>query len=85
MDWKLELIAVPVSDVDRSIEFYAEKVGFNLDHVLADRVVMVEVEPDLLRVELDRAIDVTHGHRDQFQLPVHGFSFRLMEPSLCAN
>ena len=32
MDWKLELVAVPVSDVDRAKEFYAEKVGFNLDH-----------------------------------------------------
>ena len=32
MDWKLELVAVPVSDPDRSKEFYAEKVGFNLDH-----------------------------------------------------
>jgi catechol 2,3-dioxygenase-like lactoylglutathione lyase family enzyme len=32
MDWKLELVAVPVSDADRSKEFYAEKVGFNLDH-----------------------------------------------------
>jgi catechol 2,3-dioxygenase-like lactoylglutathione lyase family enzyme len=32
MDWKLELVAVPVSDVDRAKSFYAEKVGFNLDH-----------------------------------------------------
>ena len=32
MDWKLELVAVPVSDVDRAIDFYANKVGFNLDH-----------------------------------------------------
>lgn len=32
MDWKLELIAVPVSDVDRAKAFYAEKVGFNPDH-----------------------------------------------------
>lgn len=31
MDWKLELIAVPVSDVDRAKSFY-ERVGFNLDH-----------------------------------------------------
>lgn len=31
MDWKLELVAVPVSDVDRAKEFY-EKIGFNLDH-----------------------------------------------------
>jgi catechol 2,3-dioxygenase-like lactoylglutathione lyase family enzyme len=32
MDWKLELVSVPVSDVDRSKAFYADKVGFNLDH-----------------------------------------------------
>jgi catechol 2,3-dioxygenase-like lactoylglutathione lyase family enzyme len=32
MDWKLELVAVPVSDVDRAKAFYAEKVGFNADH-----------------------------------------------------
>jgi catechol 2,3-dioxygenase-like lactoylglutathione lyase family enzyme len=32
MDWKLELVAVPVSDVDRAKTFYAEKVGFHADH-----------------------------------------------------
>jgi predicted enzyme related to lactoylglutathione lyase len=32
MDWKLELVAVPVSDVDRAKDFYSEQVGFNLDH-----------------------------------------------------
>lgn len=32
MDWKLELLPVPVSDVDRSIAFYRDRVGFNLDH-----------------------------------------------------
>ena len=32
MDWKIELIPVPVSDVDRSIAFYRDQVGFNLDH-----------------------------------------------------
>jgi predicted enzyme related to lactoylglutathione lyase len=32
MDWKLELVAVPVSDVDRAKEFYAEKAGFHADH-----------------------------------------------------
>jgi extradiol dioxygenase family protein len=31
MDWKLELVAVPVSDVDHAKAFYAEKVGFNAD------------------------------------------------------
>ncbi len=32
MDWKLELVAIPVSDVDRAKEFYADKAGFHLDH-----------------------------------------------------
>jgi len=32
MEMKLELIPVPVTDVDRAIEFYTKKVGFNLDH-----------------------------------------------------
>jgi predicted enzyme related to lactoylglutathione lyase len=34
MDWKLELIVIPVSDVDRAKTFYIEKAGFNLqvDH-----------------------------------------------------
>ena len=32
MDWKLELVAVPVSDVDRAKAFYVDKIGFNPDH-----------------------------------------------------
>lgn len=32
MDWKLELVAVPVSDVDRAKAFYVEQVGFAEDH-----------------------------------------------------
>src|SRR5919198_3718542 len=32
MDWKLELVAVPVSDVDRAKAFYTQQVGFNADH-----------------------------------------------------
>jgi catechol 2,3-dioxygenase-like lactoylglutathione lyase family enzyme len=31
MDWKLEVLAVPVSDVDRAKEFYADKLGFPVD------------------------------------------------------
>jgi catechol 2,3-dioxygenase-like lactoylglutathione lyase family enzyme len=31
MDWKLEVVVVPVSDVDRAKIFYIEKTGFNLD------------------------------------------------------
>ena len=32
MDWKIELVAIPVSDVDRAKAFYTEKAGFNADH-----------------------------------------------------
>jgi catechol 2,3-dioxygenase-like lactoylglutathione lyase family enzyme len=32
MDWKIELVAIPVTDVDRAKEFYVEKLGFNADH-----------------------------------------------------
>jgi catechol 2,3-dioxygenase-like lactoylglutathione lyase family enzyme len=32
MDFKLELVPVPVSDVDRAIAFYTDKAGFTLDH-----------------------------------------------------
>lgn len=40
MDWKLELVAVPVSDVDRAKDFYVETIGFNPDH---DHVVSADV------------------------------------------
>ena len=32
MDWKIELVAIPVTDVDRAKAFYTEQVGFNADH-----------------------------------------------------
>jgi catechol 2,3-dioxygenase-like lactoylglutathione lyase family enzyme len=32
MDWKLELVQIPVSDVDRAKAFYVDQVGFNADH-----------------------------------------------------
>ena len=40
VDMKLELVAVPVSDVDRAKAFYTEKVGFNADH---DHTVSAEI------------------------------------------
>jgi catechol 2,3-dioxygenase-like lactoylglutathione lyase family enzyme len=32
MDWTLEVIVVPVADLDRAKHFYAEQLGFNVDH-----------------------------------------------------
>jgi catechol 2,3-dioxygenase-like lactoylglutathione lyase family enzyme len=47
MDWKLELVAIPVSDVDRAKEFYVDKVGFNADHDhrLSDELRFVQLTP----------------------------------------
>jgi predicted enzyme related to lactoylglutathione lyase len=46
MDMKLELVAVPVSDVDRAKAFY-EKVGFNADHdhVVSEEIRFVQLTP----------------------------------------
>src|SRR5215211_4073213 len=32
LDWKLELVTIPVSDVDRAKSFYVDQIGFNADH-----------------------------------------------------
>jgi len=45
MDWKLELVPVPVTDVDRAKAFYVEQVGLNADHD-------VQVNPELRFVQL---------------------------------
>jgi catechol 2,3-dioxygenase-like lactoylglutathione lyase family enzyme len=47
MDWKLELVSVPVSDVDRAKEFYTEKIGFNADHdhQVTDELRFVQLTP----------------------------------------
>lgn len=47
MDWKLELIIVPVSDVDRAKTFYSEKLGFNLDvdHSAGENFRVVQLTP----------------------------------------
>lgn len=47
MDWKLELVAVPVSDVDRAKAFYTDKAGFNADHdhTVSDEIRFVQLTP----------------------------------------
>ena len=47
MDWKLELVAVPVSDVDRAKAFYVDQVGFNPDHDhrVSDDIRFVQLTP----------------------------------------
>lgn len=47
MDYRLEVVQVPVSDVDRSKAFYTERMGFNDDHdtQLGDEVRVVQLTP----------------------------------------
>jgi catechol 2,3-dioxygenase-like lactoylglutathione lyase family enzyme len=47
MDWKLEVVIVPVADVDRAKEFYVDKLGFTLDndHRAGENFRVVQVTP----------------------------------------
>ena len=47
MEWKLEVVVVPVSDVDRAKHFYAEQVGFhvNVDRQVTDTFRVVQLTP----------------------------------------
>jgi predicted enzyme related to lactoylglutathione lyase len=47
MDWKLELVAIPVTDVDRAKTFYVGQAGFNADHdhTVGDALRFVQLTP----------------------------------------
>ncbi len=47
MDWKIELVILPVTDVDRARDFYANQIGFHIDHdhVVSDEVRFVQLTP----------------------------------------
>jgi catechol 2,3-dioxygenase-like lactoylglutathione lyase family enzyme len=47
MDWKLEVVTIPVSDVDRAKRFYSEQVGFvlDLDTQISDEARLVQLTP----------------------------------------
>jgi len=47
MNWRLELVQVPVTDVDRAKAFYTEKVGFNADHdhTVNEQIRFVQLTP----------------------------------------
>jgi predicted enzyme related to lactoylglutathione lyase len=47
MDWKIELIPVPVSDIERAKRFYSEQCGFvvDLDHQPNDSIRLVQLTP----------------------------------------
>ena len=47
MNWKIEVVTIPVSNVDRARDFYAEKVGFavDIDHRISDDLRLVQLTP----------------------------------------
>ena len=47
MDWKLELVALPVADVDRAKAFYVDQVGFvaDHDHTVSEEMRFVQLTP----------------------------------------
>jgi predicted enzyme related to lactoylglutathione lyase len=47
MDWKLEVVVVPVSDVDRAKKFYSEQVGFivDVDRTMGEKFRVVQLTP----------------------------------------
>ena len=64
MDWTLELVVVPVSDIDRAKAFYADQVGFgvDVDHSAGDfRVVQLSPPGSACSIALLRNTDMAPG------------------------
>ena len=54
MDWTLEVVILPVSDIDRAVAFYRDQVGFHLDHdTRNEHMHVVQLTPTRVRL-LDR-------------------------------
>jgi predicted enzyme related to lactoylglutathione lyase len=76
MDWKLELVAVPVTDVDRAIAFYVDRAGFVLDHDhrVSEDLRFVQLTPpgSACSIALGTGIvQTTPGSAQGLQLVVH--------------
>jgi catechol 2,3-dioxygenase-like lactoylglutathione lyase family enzyme len=61
MDWKLELVAIPVSDVDRAKSFYVDQVGFDADHdhTVSEELRFVQLTPPGSACSITIGIGVT--------------------------
>ena len=75
MEWKLELVPIPVSDVDRAKRFYSEQVGFvvDLDTRISDEMRLVQLTPpgSACSIHLSsRILDVPPGVLEGLQLVV---------------
>src|SRR6187431_1431608 len=63
MDCRLELVVIPVSDVDRAISFYRDQVGFNLDydHKVSPELRFVQLTPKGSACSIAIGIGVTEA------------------------
>jgi catechol 2,3-dioxygenase-like lactoylglutathione lyase family enzyme len=61
MDYKLELVLIPVSDVDRAKSFYVDKLGFNLDvdHQPSEEFRVVQMTPQGSACSITIGIGIT--------------------------
>ncbi|CAN5765431.1 VOC family protein [soil metagenome] len=76
MDWKIEVVTIPVSDLDRAIDFYAEKLGFavDIDHRVSEEVRLVQLTPPGSSCSIHlgiRTIDMDPGDLDGVFLVVN--------------
>ena len=75
MEMKLELVAVPVSDVDKAKAFYVDQVGFVLDHdhVVSDDVRFIQLTPPGSACSITFGLGITQmtpGSLDNMQMVV---------------
>jgi len=63
MDWKLELVIVPVSDVDRAKAFYSDKLRFNVDvdHQAGDSFRVVQLTPPGSACSISIGVGITQA------------------------
>jgi catechol 2,3-dioxygenase-like lactoylglutathione lyase family enzyme len=76
VDWTLEVVLLPVSDIDQAIEFYRDKVGFDLDHdTRTDQMHVVQLTPpgsgcSIVLGDLDAHREMAPGSMRGLQLVV---------------
>ena len=63
MDWKLELVILPVTDVDRAKAFYSEKLGFHVDvdHTAGEAFRVVQLTPPGSACSISVGIGITQA------------------------
>jgi catechol 2,3-dioxygenase-like lactoylglutathione lyase family enzyme len=63
VDWKLELVLLPVTDVDRAKTFYSEKIGFkvDVDHHPSDQFRVVQLTPPGSACSISIGIGITQA------------------------